>query len=161
MVAGSSMVYATPHASVAIRGRKVVIESNDFETKVSSVEGSMTITGDGAGGSGRVVNSGQQAIITRLPGQAPTIKIHPSPDDEVPMVEDRVTMACNARQTVYFDVANKKSEVSGESPGDVFLQEPTGEGDGDEGDGDGEELTPVEVTPVEPPPEVIGSPSSI
>jgi len=172
MVAGSSMIYATPHASASIRGKKVVVETNDFETKISSVEGEVIVTGDGAGSSGRLLNDGEQAVITRLPGQAPTIVIRPIPEEEIPVIEDKVTMACNARRTVYFDVAKKKSEFNsapdtglpndkekqgegdgktpsedsdGNSPsfGEICLEEPAGDDAGEL------ELIPVVVTPTD------------
>jgi len=172
MVAGSSMIYATPHASASIRGKKVVIQAQDFTTTISSVEGEVTVTGDGTGSNGQIISDGQQAIITRLPGQPPSILIQPIPEDEVPIIEDKVTMACNARRTVYFDVAKKQEILGGQedsvlptdgapggeeqdesaeelpegfSPtfGDVFLE--------DEAGSDSTlELIPIELTPVSP-----------
>lgn len=187
MVAGSSMVYATPHASVSIRGKRVVVQADDFETKVSSVEGDVTITGKGTGSNGRTLSGGQQAIIRHLPGQPATIEIGPIPDAEVQEIEDRVTMACNARRTVYFDVAKKKSEINSaaDDPTATVDDEkgPDEEGDGetkeesapgenpsfgeiflDDPAGEGEsdlEFVVVPVSPVEPPQEVIGSPDRI
>ncbi len=134
MVAGSSMVYATPHASVSIRGKRVVVEANDFETKISSVEGEVTVTGEGTGSSGRVISDGQQAVITRLPGQAPVIDIRPIPEEEVPIVEDKVTMACNARRTVYFEVAEQKSELNDTTETTLPEDAPKEEEEEDEGD---------------------------
>ncbi len=177
MVAGSSMVYATPHASASIRGKKVVVEAGDFETTISSVEGEVTITGEGTGANGQTIKDGQQAVIRRLPGQPPSIEIGPIPDDQVSVIEDKVTMACNARRTVYFDSVKKKSESGmptddtapdsleqGDSEssedelgggfGEVFLEDPAGEGDSDF------EIIAVVVTPTDPVPEVIASPSS-
>lgn len=187
MVAGSSMVYATPHASAAIRGKKVVVQADDFETTISSVEGEVTIKGDAAGGGGRTIKGGEQAVIRQLPGQAPMIIIQPIPDDQREMIEDKVTMACNARRTVYFDVAKKKSEYAqgedGNPIGDDAKQPGSDEdldGEGKEDDlspggldelfledttgaDDGEdELVPVVVTPVvTQPEEITGSPSEI
>ena len=103
--------------SAAIRGKKVVVESQDFETVISSVEGEVTVEGDGGGGGGRTIKGGEQAIIRQLSGQRPTIIIQPITDDQREMIEDKVTMACNACRTVYFDVAQKKSET-GRAPGD-------------------------------------------
>lgn len=151
MVAGSSMVYATPHASVSIRGKKVVVEADDFETKISSVEGEVTVEGDGTGSNGRVISGGQQAIIRRLPGQPPTVTIQAIPEEEIPVVEDKVTMACNARRTIYFDVAKKKSEIMGGPEDDVVptdrekTEDETGEEDGEpEEDGTGGSFSPTD-----------------
>ncbi|MDA7916715.1 hypothetical protein N9B49_00680 [bacterium] len=139
MVAGSSMVYATPHISANIRGKKVVVEAMDFETKISAVEGEVTLKGDSAGGAGRTLKGGEQALISQNPGQPPTIIIQPIPDVERSDIEDKVTLACNARRTVYFDASQKKSE-SGNIPDNVPVDgektpdEPEDEGEGDEGD---------------------------
>ncbi|GAB5562922.1 MAG: hypothetical protein SynsKO_45690 [Synoicihabitans sp.] len=180
MVAGSSMVYATPHIAASIRGKKVVVETEGFETKISSVEGEVTLKGDSTGSSGRTLNDGQQAIITRLPGRPPEISIQSIPDDERPDIEDKVTMACNARRTVYFDAAKKVSEngplessdevlnqpnpddegeedVTPGSLDDLFLDEPTGSGDDDSEF----VLVPVEVITVDPSEERTQSASRI
>ncbi len=185
MVAGSSMIYATPHAAASIRGKKVAIQADDFETKISSVEGEVTITGDGTGASGRIIKDGEQAIIRRLPGQPPMIEIGPIPDDEVEQIEDAVTMACEARRTVYFDSVKKfddgrvvnddsvvgdgqssdepEGEAEGDDPdgdlgsgfGNVFLDDPAG------GDDSEFEIIAVVVTPVDSVREVVASSDSI
>lgn len=190
MVAGSSMTYATPHAAASIRGKKVVVQAGDFETTISSVEGEVTITGDGTGSSGQTIKDGEQAVIRRLPGQAPVIEIGPIPDDQVETIQDKVTMACNARRTVYFDSVKKKSE-NGFRPDDAVVGNETDsddpDADGSDGDGEDEvfdagigngfadvflddpegsdgsdiEIIAVVVTPVDAPREVIASPASI
>lgn len=133
MVAGSSMVYATPHAAASIRGKKVVVQAGDFETTISSVEGEVTITGDGTGASGQTISDGQQAVIRRLPGQPPSIEIGPIPDDQIEVIEDKVTMACNARRTVYFDSVKKKSE-NGTAPDDGIVGDEVASDDSEETD---------------------------
>lgn len=180
MVAGSSMTYATPHAAAAIRGKKVVVQADDFETTISSVEGEVTITGEGTGSKGQTIKDGEQAIISRLPGQPPSIQIRPIPEDQIEMIEEKVTMACNARRTVYFDIAKKLSDFRGgpdnreagnsgqtDGPvdlggggnsggfGEIFLDDPAGEDDSEF------EIITVVVSPVRPPQEVVGSPSRI
>ena len=173
LVAGSSMVYQTPQSSVNIRGKKVVIETDGFETKISMVEGESTVKGDSPNGGGQTIKGGEQAIIRRLPGRKPTIEIQPIPDEEVEAIQDKVTLACNARKTVYFDVAEKK-ELNG--PDDVVTETPTGGDDeGEDGDltagaeqGEGwaaifdetdeetvDDILVVEVTPVDVAPEVM------
>lgn len=190
MVAGSTMVYATPHGAMNIRGRRVVIESTDFETKISMVEGEVTVRpgANGAGGGGgETIGSGQQAIIRQLPGRAPEIEIRPIPDDERQAIDDKVAQACNARRTVYFDTRQKPEESPSDSSELVAAtdaeekeaEEETeedlaagtdggdfGQGWGnvfDETDTDGptdDNLVIVEVTPVEPAPEFSGRPVS-
>ncbi|WP_221028863.1 hypothetical protein [Actomonas aquatica] len=175
MIAGSSMVYSTPHSAMAIRGRKVVIQSEDFETKVSSIEGEVTVRGGPNDGGGYVINGGEQAIIKRLPGRAPQIEIRPIPDDELEFVEDKVTLACDARRTVYFDAKGKPEVGDGQTPGEGdIIDEATGAEMDDDGEGwanvfddedqtagAGEEVVVVEVTPVEPVQETPVSASSI
>jgi hypothetical protein len=109
MVAGSSMVYTTPQASVSIRGRKVVMESSGDTTTVSLIEGDVTVRGDLTGG-GESLKPGQQAIITRKsPSEPPVIKIQAIPKDQMKSIEDKVSMACMARKTVYFEQADKET----------------------------------------------------
>lgn len=143
MVADSSMVYATPHAAASIRGKKVVVQAGDFETTISSVEGEVTITGDGTGASGQTISDGQQAVIRRLPGQPPSIEIGPIPDDQIATIEDKVTMACNARQTVYFDSVKKKSE-NGMAPEDGTVGDELASDDSEDSD---DEETSDDLTP--------------
>ena len=108
MVAGSTMTYNTPQASVSIRGRKVVIECSGNTTTVSLLEGDVTVRGDLTGG-GESLKPGQQAIITRnSPSEPPTIKIQDIPADQKEALGDKVNMACMARKTVYFTVEDRK-----------------------------------------------------
>lgn len=109
MVAGSSMVYTTPQASISIRGRKVVMESSGDTTTVSLIEGDVTVRGDLTGG-GESLKPGQQAIITRKsPSEPPVIKIQSIPKDQMKSIEDKVSMACMARKTVYFETADRET----------------------------------------------------
>lgn len=157
MVAGSTMVYSTPHASVNVRGNKVVIQSSDTETKISLVEGDVTIrAGEGDSG-GQILRAGQQAIIRRSPGQAPTFIVQPIPAAEAPAIDNQVSIACMARQTVYFEVAER-----GETDDSGAITAFDGD-DGSAGEGadDGQDLVPVEVVPTKPPVEVTVSAKSI
>ncbi len=172
LVAGSSMVYQTPQGALNMRGKKVVIETDGFETKISMVEGESTVKGNEANSSGQTLTGGEQAIIRRLPGRAPTIEIQPIPDDEKAVIEDKVTLACNARKTVYFEVADRKDiNAPNANGGEVGTQtSEDGEdlsagaggalGEGwaaifDQNEETEDTLTAVVVTPVEPPREVV------
>ena len=133
MVAGSTMTYSTPQASVAIRGRKVVIECSGNTTTVSLLEGDVTIRGDLTGG-GESLKSGQQAVITRnSPTEPPVITIQDIPADQKEALGNKVNMACMARKTVYFTVEERK---------------------------DGDVIVPHIVIPPSPPPPVV-SPYSL
>ncbi|MBW8781475.1 MAG: hypothetical protein JF599_06270 [Verrucomicrobia bacterium] len=148
MVAGSTMNFSTPHANIAIHARKAVIESTANETRISIFDGNVTIGGSGAGGES--VQSGQQAIITRpSPTSPPIIKIQPIPPEQKQQLADKAAMACMARKTVYFQVADRKN--SSALPGDVF-SDPTDVP---------QDIVPVEVVPSTIEPVITVSPSAI
>jgi hypothetical protein len=111
LVAGSSMTYQTPHASVHIRGRKVVIEAGAEVTKISMLEGESTIRGGAADVGGYTLRAGEQAIIRRTePGQPNEIQIGRIPPSEAPQLDDKVAMACMAKKTVYFEERIRKGD---------------------------------------------------
>lgn len=102
LVAGSTMTYNTPHASVVIRGRKVVIETTDSQTVVSLIEGDATIKAD-ATSTGETLKPGQQAVVTRRsPSDSPSITIQPISKDDLKRLSEKVAVACMARKSVYF-----------------------------------------------------------
>jgi hypothetical protein len=148
MVAGSTMTYNTRHASVAIRGRKVVIETSNDSTVVSLLEGDVTVRGDLMAG-GQTLKPGQQAIVTRLSSsQPPSIKVQDIPPAEMNRLSEKVTQACMARKTVYFEVSDRKNN---QNPTDVFDQE----------NPDEEVLVPVTVFPGTIPPTNTVSPYTV
>ena len=104
LVAGSSMNYQTPHGSVNIRGRKIVIEAKDDVTKISMLEGDSTVRGGAQDLGGQNLLAGQQAIIRRgAAGERPQVIIQPIPEREKSALDEKVTMACMAKKTVYFE----------------------------------------------------------
>lgn len=110
LVAGSTMNYSTRQANIAIRGRKVVIETTDTATTVSLVEGDVTVRGEMMAG-GQTLKPGQQAIITRPSNsEPPVIVVQQIPPADVKRIEAKVAMACMARQTVYFEVAERRDQ---------------------------------------------------
>lgn len=162
LVAGSSMVYATPHASVSLRGNKAVVQANENETKISLVEGDVTVrAGEGDSG-GQILRAGQQAIIRRPPGQPPTMIIQDIPPAELPVVNEQVAIACNARQTVYFDVAEREDLDAAAEPAPVTAFDGAEEGDGAETEGPTvDELIVVQVVPTDPRADLQESPRSL
>lgn len=105
MVAGSSMVYHTPHATVNVIGRKVVIEANSDETKISMMEGESTVRAGALDSGGHTLRAGEQALIRRgAAGEPNLIQIRRIPSAETAGLDDRVAMACMAKRTVYFEV---------------------------------------------------------
>ena len=139
MVAGSTMNYTTPVGNVSIRNSKVVIQTDGFETKISLIDGDVTVRGGATDTGGQTLRGGQQAIMRNRPGQPPEIFIQPIPDDEMSFVEDKVTMACNARRTVYFDATGKKGANDEDGGGTAVVEE--GTGSDEDGDGGAESDT--------------------
>jgi hypothetical protein len=108
MVAGSNMTYQTAQGSVNIRGKRVVIAASDSETKISMIEGDSTVKGGDVDLGGQTLKAGQQAIIRKgAPGQPSSIEIQPIPDNEKEALEEKVTLACMAKKTVYFEVRER------------------------------------------------------
>jgi methionine-rich copper-binding protein CopC len=115
-VAGSTMNYATPHGSVAVRGKKVVISVDDSETKISMIEGDSTVRAGDLDMGGQSLRVGEQAIIRRGPvGQPNQIIIQKIPPAELSGMDDKVAQACIAKKSVYFEVKEKKNDGT---PGD-------------------------------------------
>lgn len=108
LVAGTNMTYRTPHGIINIKGRKLVIEVTSEETKVSLIEGFVTVRAGRLDAGGHVLKQGQQAIIS----PAGEIVIQEIPDKEKGPLEDKVTTSCMARKAVYFDVVERKSDLS-------------------------------------------------
>jgi hypothetical protein len=144
LIAGSSMTYRTPYASVAIRGRKVVIETNDKLTKISLLEGDVTVRSGDYDSGGQMLRPGQQAIITPGRGGAPnSIAIQSIPQGEMNALDDKVMVACMAKNTVYFEVADRRTNEAGRTAFDNPEQE----------------IVPVVVVPADPKIPFVASPS--
>jgi len=102
-VAGSTMTYKTPEATITIRGRRLLIETLANETRVSLLEGDVTVVGDESQG-GETLHGGQRAIIHRATANGPAvIKVEPIPDDQNSKLDDTISLACISRRTVYFE----------------------------------------------------------
>jgi hypothetical protein len=138
LVAGSAMVYTTPHASINIRGRRLLLLVEETETRVYLLEGDITVQGDPAG-SGETLKPGQFATIRRSALDQPAVvTIAAIPDEQNSGIDDRVAFACISRRTVYFETATR-------SPFN----------------GDDAEIRPVEVVPAKAPTQFTVSPSRI
>jgi len=178
MVSGSSMTYSTPHAAISIRGQKLAIESTPTETVVYLLEGDVSVRGsnkrDGLGG--QVLRAGERAVIRPgLTGQPPSIMIGPIDSRAMPSLDERVTVACNAKKTVTFEMIEKKSEegVEGpntddQSPGDTTENSNSGNNSGTGGntdnpdapDEDGE-IVARPTIPAAPPLNITVSPATL
>ncbi len=108
LVAGSNMTYSTSQGSINIRGKKVVIEAKDGETKISMLEGDSTVKGGNLDMGGNVLHAGEQAIIRQGgAGQPNTVSVQRIPPSEAAKLDDKVAQACMAKKTVYFEVKER------------------------------------------------------
>lgn len=148
LVAGSVMKYNTPNASVRVKGGKVAIEATEKGTKISLVEGDVTVRIGELDTGGQTLQQGQQAIIT----PSGNITIQDIPQNEVKTLDDKVTVACMARKTVYFESKDKDDALY--DPNDVTAFDETGAGEDDD-------IIAVEVTPTHTDPIVTVSPASV
>jgi hypothetical protein len=134
LVAGSSMTYQTPHATVNIRGRKVMIEVSDTETRVLLIEGDVTVFVPDVGGTSQILRPGQQAIIRKTPADPiGVLGVQPIMDEQQARLDETVSLACLSRRVVFFEVST----------------------------GDDPEIRPVEVVPATPDPGFTVSPARI
>jgi hypothetical protein len=109
LAAGSTMVYSTPQATLDIRGKKLVIETSNYETRVSVLEGDVTLQAS-HGGAGQLLHGGQEAIVrsNAIDETSRIVHVGPIPDERKQFLSDRVAMACIAKRTVYFEVVEHK-----------------------------------------------------
>jgi hypothetical protein len=160
LVAGSTMVYSTPQGSVNIRGRKVVISATGNETKISMLEGESTIQGGTMDMGGHTVHTGEQAVIRPgAAGQPNIIDIHPIPSGEAQQLDDKVSMACMAKKTVYFEVRERTN--SGSGPGGTVTAFDGGNAENGGGNSGTSEIVPVEVVPAKLPVQFTISPATL
>ncbi len=149
LVSGSSMLYTTPQASMNIRGGKVSIQTNAEETIIDLLDGDLTVRGSSKDVGGQILRPGERAIVRASAGNlAPTITISRIPQEELDASDARVTVACNARKTVTFDIIEKKAEVGLDGPPDI-------PGGGDQ------EIVVKPTIPAEPPINIVISPDRL
>ncbi len=151
LVAGSNMTYRTAQGSVNIRGKRVVIAAGDRETKISMIEGDSTVKGGDLDLGGQTLKAGQQAIIRNgAPGQPNTIEIKDIPANERAALDEKVTLACMAKKTVYFEV-REKTVTDGQSGSAAEGESTAGDSSAasvfDNSDGAGSRASPINLTP--------------
>lgn len=168
LVSGSSMSYSTPQASVNIRGGKVSIETNADETIIDLLDGDITVRGGSKDVGGQVLRPGERAVVRAAPaGQAATVTISRIPPEALQVSDERVSVACNAKKTVTFEVIEKKAEQGLDGPGETT---PTGtnaadigggEGAGSGGEGAGQEIVVKPTVPSATPTNIVISPDRL
>ena len=165
LVAGSVMTYQTPHGAVSVRGRRLVIQTNDDVTRISMLQGDSTVRAGAMDMGGHIIQEGEQAVIRPGgQGQPNRIEIVRIPDSERPRLEDQVAMACLARRTVYFEVretdstaGNGGANQTGAGRVNAF-DSPTDSNRGRNGD---QFLVPIEVVPTNLPVHFTVSPATL
>ncbi len=138
MVAGSTMRYSTPHASIRINARKAVIQSSNKGTTVSVMEGEVTVQAGDNDAGGYVIKPGQQAFMPLGGGPVQVMDI---PQAQMSTLDDKVTMACMARKTVYFEAKDKADNLEFGSEDDVTAFDSEEE----------QEIVAIETTPANKP----------
>lgn len=83
LLSGTTMIYQTPHAAVAIRGEKVLIEATEQRTHVAMISGNATVNPRDATGNfvaiGKRLTTGQEAFVKyTIDGSAPDSAASPS-----------------------------------------------------------------------------------
>lgn len=135
LVAGSSMTYQTPQATIHVRGRRLLIQTDENETRVSLLEGDVTVVGNELSG-GESLRPGQQAIARKAADGNVVVTIQPIPEAESSKLDDLVSLACISRRTVYFESVERNGVA-------------------------GSEIVPVRTTPAVQPTEFTVSPSRL
>jgi hypothetical protein len=116
LVSGSSMNYGTPQAGVNIRSGKVSIQTEGNTTTIDLLDGDITVSGGRSVG-GQTMRPGERATIRPGPaGQPPIISINPIPQEVMQGLDERVSMACNARKAVTFEAIEQKAIVGLDGP---------------------------------------------
>ena len=173
MVAGSTMAYQTAQGVANIRGQKVVIEAGQGFTKISMLEGDSTVKAGAQDMGGHLLESGYQAIIRNGENGAPnSIQIVPIPREEMPALDDKVTMACNAKKSVYFDIRERTetfapgsdaagSDAAGSANGDPNSPITAFDGNSATSSVTVREFIPIEVVPTNLPVQYTVSPAKL
>ncbi len=156
LLPGSILEVTTPHATVAIRGRRVVIQTNEFGTIVSLLDGDVTARLGPDDASGQTLAASQRAVIRqgRL-GDPRHIVVEPIPEELRRGLEDRAAFACMARQTVFFDSEEGTPGAGLRTRPGISVFDPDNE------DPDDDEVSPIPGVPPIPEIPTFVSPSEI
>ena len=124
MVAGSTMNYATSHGMINIRHGRLAIDTTDEQTTIDLLNGDATVRGGDQDLGGQILRPGDRAVIRQgKAGQPRSVVVSQTPPMALQGLENRVTLACNAKKTVSFDVIEKKSEQGLDAPAEGAAQE--------------------------------------
>ena len=150
LVSGTTMNYTTEHATVNIRGRKIALQTTPTETTVYLIDGDVTVRTGKQDTGGQVLKSGERAIIRPgAAGSPPTVTIDQIDKKLLAELDEKVTVACNARRTVSFETIEKSAEFGAAGQ------------NGGAGGAPGEEIVAQPVVPQAPPTNITVSPDRI
>jgi len=160
LISGSSMSYSTPQAAVNIRSGKVSIETNADQTIIDLLEGDVTVRSGSKDVGGQILRAGERAVVRAAPaGQPPLVTISPIPPEALQASDERVSVACNAKKTVTFEVIEQKAEAGLDATG-----APTGTGPAPadpNGTGDTQQIVAKPTVPANPPTNIVVSPDRL
>lgn len=150
LTSGTTMNYSTAHGTVTIRGRKIAIQTTPTETTVYLIDGDVTVRTGKQDTGGQVLKSGERAIIRPSAAGAPsTVTIDQIDKKLLAELDEKVTVACNARRTVSFETIEKTAEFGPAGQNGAAGTDPTGE------------IVAQPVVPQTPPANVTVSPDRI
>lgn len=110
LISGSSMSYSTPQAIVNIRGGKVSIQAKADETIIDLLAGDITVRGGSKDIGGQILRPGERAVVRTVSAGLPAIvTISQIPPEAIQASDERVSVACNAKKTVTFEIIDKKA----------------------------------------------------
>jgi hypothetical protein len=117
LMTGTTMVYITPHAQVKIRGKEVVIEVYDRESRIYVVNGEVSVspTGASADSLGQVIHSGQEAVVTDSSMSVTSSQIEVIPIDQsfLDSIASQLAAGERAQKIVVFET------VTGDDGSDI------------------------------------------
>lgn len=111
LMPGSTLEIHTPHGVVTLRGKQLVVETNEQGTTFSLLEGDLTARTLALENAGQRFAGGNRAVLRqqRL-GDPLVVEVEPIPESAKRGLEDKAAYACMARQMVYFDVGEDDPE---------------------------------------------------
>ncbi len=108
LLSGSTMTYSTPQALVNIRRGRVSIQTTVEMTIVDLLEGDITVRIGDKDPGGQILRAGERATIrSGRTDQPAAISVGLIPPDSLLRLDERVTIACNAKRTVTFKAIGK------------------------------------------------------
>lgn len=163
LISGSSMSYTTPQAAVNIRGGKVSIETNGDESVIDLLEGDITVRGGSKDLGGQILRPGERAVVRAGPAGLPaTITISRIPPEALQVSDGRVSVACNAKKTVTFEIMDRKAAVGLEGGSTSFAGAAgAAPNDGDAGADSSQEIVAQPTVPAIPPINIVVSPDRL